>query len=166
RPRADAIETRRHGVGGTASGLSGPTIYLQFSRYRTPAGTYRRCEEAWHLRSGADGALEPVRLAAIEGGRSPRLTGAQRLPVPPVLRTDGGRRGRPFVHESLGYAALSAALGLSAEDLESELAHRSAFLARLAATGICEPPEVAAAIAEYADPTQRPDRSPSEGASA
>ncbi len=61
--------------------------------------------------------LEPIRLAAIEGGRSPRLTGAQRLPVPPILRTDGGRRGRPFVHEAAGYAALAATLGLSAEAL-------------------------------------------------
>jgi len=162
----EAIESLRDGVGASDTDLAGLTIYLQFSAYRTPAGTYRRCEEAWHLRSDRDGALDPIRLAAIEGGRSPRLTGAQRLPVPPVLRTDGGRPGRPFVHESFGYAALSAALGLSAEDLESELAHRSAYLARLAEQGVCEPPEVAAAIAEYPDPTQRPDRSPSEGASA
>jgi hypothetical protein len=91
----EAIETLRDGVGATDTDLTGLTIYLQFSAYRTPAGTYRRCEEAWHLRSGADGALQPVRLAAIEGGRSPRLTGAQRLPVPPILRTDGGRRATP-----------------------------------------------------------------------
>jgi len=162
----EAIESLREGVGARDTDLAGLTIYLQFSAYRTPAGMYRRCEEAWHLRRDPAGALDPIRLAAIEGGRSPRLTGAQRLPVPPVLRTDGGRRARRFIHESLGYAALSAALGLTAEDLESELSHRSAYLARLAEEGICEPPEVAAAIAEYADPTQRPDRSPSEGASA
>ena len=28
----------------------GLTIYLQYSAYRTPAGMYRRVEEAWHLR--------------------------------------------------------------------------------------------------------------------
>ena len=162
----EAIETLRMGVGASDTDLAGLTIYLQFSAYRTPAGTYRRCEEAWHFRSGADGALEPVRLAAIEGGRSPRLTGAQRLPVPPILRTDGGRRARPFVHEPSGYAALAATLGISAEALERELAHRSAYLARLADQGICEPPEVAAALAEYAEPTQGPDSSASEGASA
>jgi len=162
----EAIETLRDGVGASDADLAGLTIYLQFSAYRTPAGTYRRCEEAWHLRSGADGALDPVRLAAIEGGRSPRLTGAQRLPVPPILRTDGGRRARPFLHEPSGYAALAATLGLSAEALDRELAHRSAYLARLADQGICEPPEVAAALAEYADPSQGPDTSASEGASA
>ena len=110
--------------------------------------------------------LEPIRLAAIEGGRSPRLTGAQRLPVPPILRTDGGRRGRPFVHEAAGYTALAATLGLSAEAFEQELAHRSAYFAQLADQGICEPPEVASALAEYADPPQGPDTSDSEGASA
>jgi hypothetical protein len=162
----EAIETLRDGVGATDTDLAGLTVYLQFSAYRTPAGTYRRCEEAWHLRSGPDGALAPVRLAAIEGGRSPRLTGAQRLPVPPVLRTDGGRGARPFVHEPGGYAALSATLGLSSDAFERELEHRSAYLGRLADQGICEPPEVAAALAEYPDRSQRSNSSPSEGASA
>ena len=162
----EALEALRDGVGASDTDLAGLTVYLQFSAYRTPAGTYRRCEEAWHLRLGADGALAPIRLAAIEGGRSPRLTGAQRLPVPPILRSDGGRRARPFVHEPDGYAALAATLGLSAEALEEELAHRSAYLGRLAERSICEPPEVAAALAEYPDPSQPPDRSPSEGAPA
>ena len=70
------------------------------------------------------------------------------------------------MHESAGYAALAATLGMSAEAFELELAHRSSYLARLADQGICEPPEVAAALAEYADPTQGPDTSVSEGASA
>jgi len=161
----EAIESLRHGIGATDSDLADLTIYLQFSAYRTPAGTYRRCEEAWHLRTDAEGALAPIRLAAIEGDRSPRLTGAQRLPVPPVLRTDGGRRTRDFVHEPSGYAALAATLGLGADAFERELEDRSAYLARLADEGICEPPEVAAALAEYADPSQRPDPSEPGGAS-
>ena len=70
------------------------------------------------------------------------------------------------MHEPDGYAALAATLGLSAEALEEELAHRSAYLGRLAERSICEPPEVAAALAEYPDPSQPPDRSPSEGAPA
>jgi hypothetical protein len=150
----EALATLRDGVGARDADLAGLTIYLQFSAYRTPAGMYRRCEEAWHLRCGPDGALEPVRLAAMEGARSPRLTGAQRLPVPPVLRTDGGRPGRPFVHEPAGYAALATSLGISADALEAELVHRSAFLADLATRGICDPPSVAAAIAEYPDPPE------------
>ncbi|MDP9271551.1 MAG: hypothetical protein M3P14_11390 [Chloroflexota bacterium] len=152
---ADSLEeglaTLREGVGALDEDLAGLTIYLQFSAYRTPAGMYRRCEEAWHLALGADGRLSPVRLAAIEGGRSPRLTGAQRLPIPPVLRTDGGRLKRPFVHEPAGYAALAASLGLSAAALEAELAHRSAFLTDLAARGVCDPLAVAEAITEYPD---------------
>ncbi|HLY35524.1 MAG TPA: hypothetical protein VKU35_02300 [Candidatus Limnocylindria bacterium] len=150
----EAIKTLREGVGAGDADLAGLTIYLQFSAYRTPTGMYRRCEEAWHLRCGPDGVLEPVRLAAMEGARSPRLTGAQRLPVPPVLRTDGGRPSRPFVHEPAGYAALAASLAISANGFEAELAHRSAFLADLAARGICDPPSVAQAIAEYPDPPE------------
>jgi len=52
---------------------------------------YRRCEEAWHLRLDEAGRLAPVRLAAMEGERSPQLTGAQRFPAPPLLckRCDG-----------------------------------------------------------------------------
>ena len=151
----EGMATLRDGVGASDADLAGLTIYLQFSAYRTPAGMYRRCEEAWHLRVGPDGVLDPVRLAAIEGGRSPRLTGAQRLPVPPVLRTDGGRLGRPFVHEPAGYVALAASLGMSPGALEAELAHRSAFLADLAARGVCDPPSVAEAVAEYPDASER-----------
>lgn len=160
----EAIASLHEGVGATDQDLAGLTVYLQFSAYRTPIGTYRRCEEAWHLRAGDDGALAPIRLATIEGGRSPRLTGAQRLPVPPVLRSDGGRQNRPFVHEPGGYAALAASLGLTSAALEEELEDRSEFLSVLAKDGICDPPSVAAAIAEYPDPTQRRDSSPSGGA--
>jgi hypothetical protein len=110
---------------------------------------YRRVEEAWHLRTDAAGGLAPVRLAALEGGRSPSLTGAQRLPVPPTLSGDGGRARRSLLHDSAAYALLAVSLGLSAEELEAEIAHRSAFLAALAARGICEPPRVALAVRAY-----------------
>ena len=69
---------------------------------------YRRVEEAWHLRLDEAGDLAPVRLGAIEGGRSASLTGAQRLPTPPMLASDEGRSTRPFVHEPEGYAVLAA----------------------------------------------------------
>ena len=78
-------------LGATDADLAGLTVYLQYSAYRTPSGMYRRVEEAWHLRTDDAGALAPVRLAALDGGRSPSLTGAQRLPVPPTLAGDGGR---------------------------------------------------------------------------
>jgi hypothetical protein len=162
----EAVTALRDGVGATDADLDGLTVYLQFSAYRTPGGMYRRCEEAWHLRAGADGALDPVRFACMEGGRSPRLTGAQRLPVPPVLRTDGGRQHRPFTHDPHAYAVLAASLGLSAEAFEAELEDRSAFLTDLAERGICEPPSVAEAIAEYSDRSRRPDPGTSEGAPA
>ncbi|HLA65289.1 MAG TPA: hypothetical protein VK600_01760 [Candidatus Saccharimonadales bacterium] len=129
--------------------LAGLTLYLQYSAYRTPAGMYRRVEEAWHLRTDGSGALAPVRLAAIDGGRSPSLTGAQRDPVPPFLTGDGGRAARPLVHDSAAYDHLAATLGLSPEALEAELAERSAFLAMLAERGICDPAPVAAAVADY-----------------
>jgi hypothetical protein len=156
----EALTALRSEVGASDADLAGLTIYLQFSAYRTPSGMYRRCEQAWHLRLGRDGALDPVRLAAIDGARSPRLTGAQRLPVPPMLADDGGRSGLPFVHEPAGYGALAASLGMSADALEAELAERSAHLALLAERGICEPPDVAVALASY------PDLPEPEGASA
>jgi len=129
--------------------LAGLTIYLQYSAYNTPAGMYRRVEEAWHLRTDASGILAPLRLAAIDGGRSPSLTGAQRDPVPPFLTGDGGRASRPLVHDSTAYAVLAASLGLTPAALEAELAERSAFLALLAERGICDPAPVATAVAEY-----------------
>jgi hypothetical protein len=147
----EALEAFRTQLGATDADLAGMTLYLQYSAYATPAGMYRRIEEAWHLRLDEHGTLAPVRLGAIEGDRSPRLTGAQRLPVPPMLPSDGGRALRPFVHEPAGYAALAASLGLTADELEAELADRSAFLEALAARGICDPPSVAVAVGDYPD---------------
>jgi hypothetical protein len=129
--------------------MAGLTIYLQYSAYRTPAGMYRRVEEAWHLRTDAAGTLAPVRLAALDGERSPRLTGAQRMPVPPTLAGDGGRSGRSLLHDPAAYALLASSLGLSAEALEAELKERSTFLAGLAERGICDPPAVARALVDY-----------------
>jgi hypothetical protein len=129
--------------------LAGLTIYLQYSAYRTPGGMYRRVEEAWHLRTDEAGSLAPARLAAIEGGRSPSLSGAQRDPVPPLLSGDGGRRTRPLIHDPAAYAILASTLGLAPAELEAELSERSAFLAALLERGICDPAPVATAVADY-----------------
>jgi hypothetical protein len=145
----EALDCLRAELGASDADLAGLTVYLQYSAYRTPAGMYRRVEEAWHLRTDETGSLTPVRLAALEGGRSPRLTGAQRLPVPPVLAGDGGRRARPLVHDAAAYSVLAASLGLSAADLELELQERAAFLGGLADRGICGPAEVAIALIDY-----------------
>jgi hypothetical protein len=147
----EALATFRDELGATDADLAGLTIYLQYSAYATPAGMYRRVEEAWHLRLDDAGMLAPVRLGAIEGDRSPRLTGAQRLPSPPMLPDDGGRSDRPFVHDPDAYAVLAASLGLSADALEAELDDRSAFLEDLAQRGVCDPPSVAAALRSYAE---------------
>jgi len=145
----EALDCLRGDLGATDPDLAGLTVYLQYSAYRTPSGMYRRVEEAWHLRTDATGSLAPVRLAAIDGGRSPRLTGAQRLPVPPTLAGDGGRRGRPLIHDADAYAVLATALGMEATRLEAELAERATFLTALADRGICAPPAVAQAVAGY-----------------
>jgi hypothetical protein len=145
----EALALLRGELGATDADLAGLTLYLQYSAYRTPAGMYRRVEEAWHLYTDAVGTLAPVRLALIEGGRSPSLTGAQRDPEPPMLAGDGGRSQRPLIHDPAAYALLAASLGLSAEALESELAERSAYLAALARLGICDPGSVAAAVVGY-----------------
>ncbi len=165
---AEGLATLREGVGAADADLAGLTIYLQFSAYRTPRGMYRRCEEAWHLRLDPDGRLAPVRLAAMDGPRSPRLTGAQRLPVPPVLPDDGGRAALGFAHDPDAYAALAASLGSDPAAFEDELARRAAFLATLADRGVCDPPAVAEALAEYSQHGRdlRNDPSDSEGASA
>jgi hypothetical protein len=144
----EALALLRGSLAITDADLAGLTIYLQYSAYRTPAGMYRRVEEAWHLRA-VEGALTPVRLAAIEGGRSPSLTGAQRDPEPPMLAGDGGRSRRPLIHDLAAYAVLAATLGVSAGALETELAERSAYLAALLNRGICDPASVAAAVTEY-----------------
>jgi hypothetical protein len=90
-----------------------------------------------------------VRLGAIDGDRSPSLTGAQRLPAPPMLPDDGGRAARPFVHDPEAYAVLAGSLGLRADELETELAARAAFLEDLAERGVCDPPSVAVAVRAY-----------------
>ncbi|MEO5985422.1 MAG: hypothetical protein ABIW50_04425 [Candidatus Limnocylindria bacterium] len=145
----EALEALRGQLGATDADLAGMTIYLQYSAYQTPAGVYRRIEEAWHLRLDGAGALAPVRLGAIAGDRSPSMTGAQRLPSPPMLPDDGGRSTRPFEHDLAAYAVLAASLGIGAGELESELAARSNFLEGLAERGICDPPSVAIAVRRY-----------------
>jgi hypothetical protein len=156
----EALDLLRSELGATDADLAGITVYLQYSAYRTPRAMYRRVEEAWHLRLDDRGALAPVRLAAIEGGRSPSLTGAQRFPAPPMLASDGGRRSQPLVHEPAGYAALAESLGLMAGELEAELAARCAFLDELSRRGICDPASVAVALRGY--PNLPEDRSRGE----
>jgi hypothetical protein len=145
----EALQCLRGELGATDADLAGLTIYLQFSAYRTPAGMYRRCEEAWHLRLDEAGTLAPVRLAAMEGERSPQLTGAQRFPAPPMLATDGGRAQRSFEHDPESYAKLAASLGEAADAFEAELRHRSDFLTNLGNQGICDPVSVAYALTDY-----------------
>ena len=158
---AEAVEAFRTQLGATDADIAGLTIYLQYSAYLTPAGMYRRVEEAWHLRLDESGALAPVRLGAIDGDRSPRLTGAQRLPAPPMLPDDGGRTGRPFVHDHGAYVVLAASLGVEPEAFEREVADRAAFLEALAERGICDPPSVAVAVRGYPDlPDARPEELP------
>ncbi len=144
----EALDTLRS-LGATDADLAGLTMYLQYAAYATPAGMYRRVEEAWHLRLDDAGVLSPVRLGAIDGERSPSMTGAQRLPAPPMLPDDGGRAARAFTHDPDAYAVLAAGFGLEAEAFETELAHRSAFIEDLALRGICAPPSVAAAVREH-----------------
>ncbi|MEO8639642.1 MAG: hypothetical protein ABI458_06990, partial [Chloroflexota bacterium] len=145
----EAIDLLRDQLGAADADLGGLSIYLQYSAYRTPAGMYRRVEEAWHLRLDDGGTLSPVRLAALDGGRSPSLTGAQRDPEPPMLAGDGGRSSRLLVHDAEAYAVLAASLGLGPDELEAELAARSEYLTALADRGICDPPSVAAAVTHY-----------------
>jgi hypothetical protein len=146
----EALDSLRSQLVATDTDLAGLTVYLQYSAYLTPRGMYRRVEEAWHLRLDADGGLAPVRLATIEGERSPSLTGAQRLPEPPILPDDGGRHARPLLHDPAAYAVLAASLGLETDGFEAELTSRAAFLEDLATRGICDAPSVAAALREFA----------------
>jgi hypothetical protein len=147
----EALDALRSQLGTTDEDLAGITIYLQYSAYATPAGMYRRIEEAWHLRLDQDGRLAPVRLGAIDGDRSPSLTGAQRLPAPPMLPDDGGRTSRPFVHDADAYAVLAESLGLDPAAFERELDERGGFLEELARRGICDPVAVALAVRDYPD---------------
>jgi hypothetical protein len=145
----EALALLHDQLGASDADVAGLTIYLQYSAYLTPAGMYRRVEEAWHLRLDERGVLAPVRLTALEGGRSPSLTGAQRYPEPPLLASDGGRSSRALVHDLGAYAVLAASLGLGADALEAELAARSDYLAALAERGICDPASVAVALSQY-----------------
>jgi hypothetical protein len=145
----EALDALRGQLGATDTDLAGLTIYLQYSAYLTPSGMYRRVEEAWHLRLDDDGSLAPVRLGALHGDRSPSLTGAQRMPEPPMLPDDGGRLARPFIHDADAYAVLAATLGLDAAAFEAELAERSAFLEELASRGVCDPVSVASEVRGY-----------------
>lgn len=145
----EALGTLRGELRATDADLAGLTIYLQYSAYDTPAGMYRRVEEAWHLRTDAAGALAPVRLAAIEGDRSPSLTGAQRYPVPPILPDDGGRAHRSLLHDAPAYEELARSLDLTPDALEAEVADRMTFLAELSRRGICDPARVALAVRAY-----------------
>jgi hypothetical protein len=149
----EALEALRTHLGATDADLAGLTIYLQFSAYATPSGMYRRVEEAWHLRLDDDGTLAPVRLAALAGERSPRLTGAQRLPSPPMLPDDGGRNTRPLEHDPAAYAVLATTLGTTGDAFEAEVARRAAFLEDLGERGVCEPPSVAVALRSYPEMT-------------
>ena len=139
----EAIEALRSQLGATDADLAGLTVYLQYSAYMTPAGMYRRVEEAWHLRLDETGRLAPVRFAALDGERSPSLTGAQRMPVPPMLPDDGGRSALPIVHDPDAYGVLATSLGMEPDALERELADRGAFLDDLAERGVCDPASVA-----------------------
>jgi hypothetical protein len=142
----EALDLLRGDIGATDADLAGLTVYLQYAAYATPSGMYRRVEEAWHLRLDEAGELAPVRLGAIEGDRSPSLTGAQRYPAPPMLPDDGGRARRPFVHDRSAWAVLASSLGVADEAFEREVDERAAFLEDLASRGICDPPSVAEAV--------------------
>ena len=150
----EALDALRGQLGATDADLAGITIYLQYSAYATPSGMYRRVEEAWHLRLDADGALAPVRLGTIAGERSPSLTGAQRMPAPPMLPDDGGRGERAFFHDADAYAVLATSLGVEAAALEAEIVARASFLESLASRGICDPVAVARAVRSYQGTSQ------------
>lgn len=146
----EAIVVLRDELGATDAEIAGMGLYLQFSAYRTPSGMYRRVEEVWHLAVDAAGSLDPIRLAVIGAARSPSLTGAQRLPGPPMLMTDGGRRTAPMRHDAAAYARLAERLGMEADAFDSELASREQFLADLSDRGVCDVVSVALALQDYA----------------
>ncbi|MFN2485003.1 MAG: hypothetical protein ABR509_08810, partial [Candidatus Limnocylindria bacterium] len=121
----------------------------QFSAYRTPRGMYRRLEEAWYVRADGSGRLDPVRLTRLDAPRSPSLTGAQRLPGPPLLATDGGRSGRPFLHDDAAHDCLAERFEMSPADWAADVARRQAFLGELAERGTCDVVSVALAVQDY-----------------
>ena len=119
----EALALLRDELGATDADLAGLTIYLQYSAYRTPAGMYRRVEEAWHLRLDDDGALAPVRLAAHRGRP---IAAADRRPAaaraadaaPATAAARAPARPRPGGVRGAGRQSL----GLAPEALEAELA--------------------------------------------
>ena len=145
----DAIAVFRDELGASDAEIGALDVYLQFSAYRTPRGMYRRVEEAWHLRLDPAGRLDPVLLARLDGPRSPALTGAQRLPGPPMLSSDGGRSALPLVHEPSAYACLAERLGIGADALEGEIGERQAFLEALDRRGVHDVVSVALAVQDY-----------------
>ena len=145
----EAVAVFREDLGATDAEIGALDLYLQFSAYRTPRGMYRRVEEAWYLRLDPAGRLDPVLLARIDGRRSPSLTGAQRLPGPPMLASDGGRSSLPLVHDPTAYACLAERFGMTPDALERELAEREAFLAALDDRGIDDVVSVALAVQDY-----------------
>lgn len=62
---------------------------------------------------------------------------------------DGGGASRHFVHDPAACAVLAESLGLTAEDLEREIAERARFLEELAERGVCDAPAVARAVSAY-----------------
>ena len=145
----DAIAVFRDELGASDAEIGALGLYVQFSAYRTPAGMYRRVEEAWYMRLDAAGRLDPVLLARLEGPRSPSLTGAQRLPGPPMLASDGGRSTRPLVHDRSAYACLAERFGMTSDAFERELADREAFIAELDRRGVDDVVSVAIALQDY-----------------
>ena len=80
----EALHSLRSSLGATDADLAGLTIYLQYSAYATPAGMYRRIEEAWHLRLDASGAcVDHLEIAgAIARQVDLRTVGRCRQAVP------------------------------------------------------------------------------------
>ena len=146
---SEAVEVFRTELDATDAEIGGIGLYLQFSAYRTPAGMYRRVEEVWHVGTDGAGQVEPIRLAAMDAPRSPSISGAQRLPGPPMLLGDGGRRTAPMLHDPAAYARLAERLGVPPDAFAEEVASRERFLGELAARGICDVVSVAIAVQGY-----------------
>ena len=146
----EALVALRTHLGATDADLAGLTVYLQYSAYLTPAGMYRRVEEAWHLRLDDDGesGAGPARR---DRGRSVQV--AHRCPAP-ADAADAGVRRRPLgppirPRRRPPTRSLAASLGLEAEAFEAELARREAFLEDLASRGVCDAPAVADAVRDF-----------------
>ncbi|MDQ3881499.1 MAG: hypothetical protein M3295_10565 [Chloroflexota bacterium] len=153
---AEAVAVFRDELRATDREIAALDVYLQFSAYRTPNGMYRRLEEAWYLRTDARGGLDPVRLSWLDAPRSPSLTGAQRLPGPPMLASDGGRSTRPVVHDDDAHACLAGRFGTSAESWADDVASRQRFLEELGRRGVCDVVSVALAVQDYPELPAQP----------